>query len=83
MNANDRERLVRIVTEEVKNHLAATGKVPPARPGSGNAVKVLTEAKVRAALRQGATEVRVTLKAVITPSARELAELNNLKIIAV
>lgn len=83
MNANDRERLVRIVTEEVKKHLAASGRVPPARPGGGNAVKVLTEDKVRAALKQGATEIRVAVKAVITTSARELAELNNLKIIAV
>lgn len=83
MNSNDRERLVRIVTEEVKKHLAAAGKVPPARPGSGAAVKVLTEDKVRAALKHGAKEIRVTLKAVITPSARELAELNNIKIIAV
>ena len=83
MNASDRERLVRIVTEEVKKHMAATGRVPPARPGGGGAVKVLTEDKVRTALKQGAKEIRVTLKAVVTPSARELAELHNLKIIAV
>jgi len=82
MNANDRERLVRIVTDEVKKHLAAAGHVPPARPGSGNAVKVLTEAKVREVMKRGGTEIKVTLKAVVTPSARELAELNSIKIIA-
>lgn len=81
MNANDRERLVRIVTEEVKKHLAATGRVAPAR-GSSGVCKVLTETKVRAALKQGATEIKVTLKAVITPSARELAEANGIKLIA-
>jgi hypothetical protein len=81
MNTNDRERLVRIVTEEVRKHLAAAGRVVPARGGS-SACKVLTESKVRAAMKQGAKEIRVTLKAVITPSARELAEANGIKLIA-
>lgn len=79
----DREKLVRIVTEEVKQHLARQGRPLPPRPaGDAKARKVVTEAVVRAALKAGEVELKVAPRAVITPSARELAESRGLKLIS-
>jgi len=82
LSSTDREKLVRIVTDEVKKYFAQQGRTAPPRPGSISAKrKVVHEAVVREALRCGQTELRVASKAIITPAARELAEAKGLRIL--